>query len=565
MSMTDTSPNPTGDGARGSAASINELRQRVASAAGGFSQGQKARMAIVFVGVAGAVLAYSFLSTQTSWAPLMTGLSAEDASAVTQALTAKGIDYQLAEGGGTIQVPQDVVYQARVDIAEVQMPSSGKVGYGILDNQSLTTSEFGQRVGFQRAMEGEMAKTIEAIDGVEVATVHLALPRSDTFVLDEQEASASVMVTTGKDVTLRSSKVQAIVNLVASGVEGLSADRVTVADDKGNVLAAPGGVTSTGGGDDASDAYESAVSNQIEDMLAAAVGPGHARVTVAAALNFDAKSVVNETYTAPTAPNPEQPLAATEDTKTETYTGGSAATTPEGPLGVDGTQTGTNTTGGGTDYQRSDRKVTNALNKVTETINEAPGTVERMSVAVVLDQEKVEAAAIPDIEALVKAGAGLDETRGDAVQVVRLPFDKTVTKALQEDLKGAAAAKQALPVWMFGAVGVALAAVIGLVLVLRKARKAESDVIEALALPAGDGDRVVTLNATPRAGDLGGTGSGGLGTAGLGGLSAGGRGVAVAEPSVERREVLGELIDNQPDEVAQLLRSWLGDRREVTR
>jgi len=566
MSMSDT-PTPTpNDGSNRASNALGDLRQRVGSASSGFNQSQKVRMVMVFVGVAGAVLAYSFLSTQTTWAPLMSQLSPEDAAVVTEALAAKGIEFQLADGGSTVQVAQDAVYQARVDIAEVQMPSSGKIGYGILDNQSLTTSEFGQRVGFQRAMEGEMAKTIEAIDGVELATVHLALPRSDAFVLDDQEASASVMVTTGKEVTLRSKQVQAIVNLVASGVEGLTAARVTVADNKGNVLAAPGGVTASGSGDDATEMYESSVSNSIEDMLAAAVGPGHSRVTVAAELDYDAKSVVTESFTAPEPVTAGTPLAATEVTKTETYNGAGGANGNAGQLGPDGTPIGGDAAAAGTDYNLNERNVTNALNKVTETTNEAPGKVQRMSVAVVLDENKVtDAALIPEIEGLVAAAAGIDPTRGDIVAVTRLPFDEQVSKALEADLKEKAAIETGLPIWVYGAGGVALLAVIGLLIVLRKAKKSRPEVIEALALPAGDSDRLVTLNATPRAaGNRTGTLVGaGVGSAGLG--AGRGGGLSTAEPSAERREVLGELIDNQPDEVAQLLRSWLGDRREVTR
>ena len=381
MSMTD----PTNEAPRsGAAANLAALKDRAGKVSGAFDRKQRTVMAAVFAATIGAVLAFSFLGSRTDWAPLMTNLAADDASAVTKQLDSLGTEYRLADGGATVEVPSDVVYQTRIDIASVDMPSSGKVGYGILDNQDITSSEFSQRIGFQRAMEGELAKTIEAIDGVNVATVHLAIPKNDTFALDEQKATASVMVKTAPGKTLAGRQVQAIVNLVSGGIEGLAPTDVTVADGDGNVLAAPGTAPGSGAGGDAAEMtshYETTLASSIEDMLGSVVGPGKAKVTVAAALDFDSTSSTTETYSAPTTIVAGEALAVNESIKTETYSGDGTGSGAAGILGPDGLPLTSSTQGAagaaGSGYQRNENQGNNAANKGVENTNKAHGAGER--------------------------------------------------------------------------------------------------------------------------------------------------------------------------------------------
>src|SRR5215218_6385040 len=291
MSMTDSTPR-TG----GSNAAIDQLRDRVGRLIGGFSRGQRTTLAVAAGSVVILVLAVSYVQGHGPTAPLYTDLSTEDVGVITKKLTEEGVEYTLTNNGGTIEVPEDQVYQLRADMADLELPGAGKVGYGILDDQGITASDFSQQVGFQRAMEGEMAKTIEAMSGIEAATVHLALPKDQVFALGDEKPSASVMISTSS--TIGDGEVQAITNLVASGIQGLSADRVSVADSKGQLLASPGGATTTGGSagqQEALDSYESSVSTAIESMLTASFGPGKAKVTVSADLDFDERSTTNET------------------------------------------------------------------------------------------------------------------------------------------------------------------------------------------------------------------------------------------------------------------------------
>ncbi|MFN8051659.1 MAG: flagellar basal-body MS-ring/collar protein FliF [Acidimicrobiales bacterium] len=571
MSMTDGSADQNTRGA----ANLAAARERAARLAANFDRRQRTIMAVVFAATIGAVLAFSFLGSRTDWQPLMTNLAADDASAITKQLDSLGTPYQLADGGATVMVPADVVYQTRIDVASVAMPSSGKVGYGILDNQDLTSSEFSQRIGFQRAMEGELAKTIESIDGVTAATVHLAIPKNDTFALDEQKATASVMVKTSGGKVLATRQVQAIVNLVSGGIEGLAPADVTVADGEGNVLAAPGTAPGSGSSDakEMQSSYENTLSSSIENMLATIVGPGNAKVTVSADLDFDATSSTSETYSPPTTIVAGQALAVNETLKNETYNGSGSGTSTSGILGPTGTATPTTTVpGGGNGYQLTERQVNNAVNKVVENTNKAPGAVKRLSVAVIVNEKAVDATQLPELRTLVSAAAGISTTRGDTIAVSRFKLDTTVKNQTAKELafadkqaKAAAAAAGAIPVWAMGAGGVLVLLVIVLALRGRKRRRKDDD-LGPLELGSGD-DGIITVDAMPRRQNVTDVSDGAMlvgAGAGLG-AGAGAAGGEAANPGLARREVLGDLIDNQPDEVAQLLRSWLGDRREVSR
>jgi len=560
MSMTE--PTGTPDGVN---ASLTQLRDRITRTIAGFSRGQRITLGLAAVAVVGLVLAVSYVQSHGPMAALYTGLSSEDAGVVTKELQSKGVDYQLADGGGTVNVPEDQVYQLRADLADVQLPGSGKVGYGILDNQSITASDFSQQVGYQRAMEGEMSKTIEAMSGIEAATVHLAIPKDQVFALDSEQPSASVMVKTSR--TLGSEQVQAITNIVASGIQGMSPDRVSVADSGGHLLASPGGTSSSAGSarqQDSLDSYEGSVSSAIESMLTASFGPGKAKVTVSADLDFDQKSTTNETFESPTTlPGATGPVASAESTKQESY--GSDAANTAGILGTNGTPaTPTPAANGG--YTLDQRDVKYALNHAVETTNSAPGKVNRISVAVMVDEKAISADQVAQVQQLVSAAAGVQVDRGDTVVVNRMPFDTTAQKQMQQQLE--ARSKQlggdSSSIMLYAAAGaIALVVMAAAFMVLRRRKKdlrQLQELAEQLSNRHAVIDDVTMANPQLAGGTDGASVDGRFGTA-----APELRGVASDHGREERQAVLSELIDNQPDEVAQLLRGWLGDRRAVRR
>lgn len=565
-----------------------DLKERITRLLAGYTTAQKAGAAGVAVAVVVGLLLVSRLTGGPEYAPLYTELTAEDGGAIVAELEKQGIPHRISQGGTSILVPADKVHETRMKLSSTELPGDTKVGYGVLDNQGLTTSEFGQRVGFQRAMEGELARTIESLDAVDTAVVHLALPAEQVFARDDEKPSASVLVRTKGSEQLSEDQVRAIVNLVASGIEGMSPDSVTVADSDGNVLSAPGqGVTSAAGSGtrqrQTAD-FEDGVEKALEDMLASVVGPNGADVTVSAVLNFDEESMTRETYEAPEQ-GPGGPLVLEESTRGENYAG-----TPPQTGGVLGPDTPPIQAGGeGTDYELEEADVRYAVNRAIESTNRAPGRIERLSVAVALDEAKVTENQVANLTPLLEAGAGIDPERGDVLSVSRTPFDdgSEAREAAEAQLRAeeearAAAARGAL-IRNLGIGAVLLGLVLAAFLLHRRATRRRDEELEALLageapaeLPpapatavAEELDDADAVELSPEAIE------GPPETPELPALEE----TEAAEETDEEEELLdpeehermvrhaavAELIEHQPDEVAALLRSWLGDRRAVQR
>jgi len=522
-----------------------------------FTSGQKA---VTIVGVALLGLAgfffYSWASKPT-YAPLFSNLSGSDASAIVEQLNGSGTPYELADGGATILVPQDKVYDTRIAMSGAGLPAEAETGYSLLDKQGLTTSDFMQHVGYQRALEGELAKTIQSIDGVTSATVHLAIPQKDIFSDDEQRPTASVLVASRAGKELNQGQVQAIVHMVASSVEGLDPEHVTVAGSNGVVLSAGGGQAVVAGGDLRSQQtaqFEQRMNSALQRMVDSVVGPGHAVVTTTADLDFDQTETKTQTYVAdPTVP----PL--TQSTTKETYNGN--GTPSGGVLGPDNIQVpASNGTG---QYESTTENRNNAVGLVTETRKSAPGNVRKLSVSVLLDSKTAEGIETAQVEKLVSTAAGLDTQRGDAVAVTALPFDSTTAEASEKALaeeKKAETMEQYVSWGKTGAAGLGVAVL--LFLAWRASRRAKTrarltpaemahleqaqaalERSRAVALPGGNGEAAIE-----------GGGAGGAAVAALESAA------AAAEREAHQRSI-ATMVQQQPDEVAQLLRGWLADRR----
>jgi flagellar M-ring protein FliF len=307
---------------------------------GSFTAGQK--VVAVIGGLAlvlGAVMVFRWASAP-SYAPLFTNMAPADASAVVDKLNSAGTPYQLADSGTTVLVPQNDVYDARIKLSGEGLPSQSSEGYGLLDKQGLSTSQFQEQTTFKRATEGELEKTISALDPVNAAIVHIAMPQEQLFSTDQQPTTASVLVQTQPGSTLTTEQVQAIVHLVASSVTGLDPKNVTVTDSAGNVL-------NTAGDDQYAQAdtrtqqvqaFEDRMSANVTSMLDRIVGPGNSTTQVTADLNFDKAAFRTTRYfTKP------KPLPLSLSKSSEKYAG--AAGTAGGVVGPDGQLDPTATTG----------------------------------------------------------------------------------------------------------------------------------------------------------------------------------------------------------------------------
>ncbi len=443
-------------------ASVANAFTRLKERVGEFSLPQKT---LALIGIAALVLG---IVVATSWAnrptmsPLFSGLSGEDASAVVDQLTTAGVTYELTDGGSTILVPAETVYDQRIALAAEGLPTE-EGGYSLLDDMAMTSSDFQQQVSYQRALEGELAKTVGAIDGVSSATVHLALPEESVFTDTAPEPTASVFVQAETGKTIDSGSVQAVVNLVSSAVAGMDPLNVSVVDAEGAVLTTSPG----GGGPDGATEYEERVAGQVQTMLNRVVGAGNAVVSVNAELGRDETQRTSETFT-PAEGTP--PLS--ESRSTEEYEGGGQAV--GGVLGPDNIAVPNGGDAG--NYTREDATTNNAVNKVTELTTVNPGGVTRQSVSVVVDSVAAAGITVEELEDIVAVAAGIDVERGDQVAVAQMAFDTSTADAAQQALDAqadaeaaAAAAAQRDTLIRGGLIAVVLLVV--LLALLRRARR----------------------------------------------------------------------------------------------
>ncbi len=396
---------------------------------------QKATMAVAAIALVALFWAFSTVQDATGdpdGTILFAGLPPEVAADVTAALEERTVTYELADGGRTVYVDPAEVYRLRVELAGLGLPAAGPAGYDLLEAEGITTSEFRQRVDYQRALEGELSRTIAAFAAVEDAIVRLALPDDNAFVTGQTDTTASVLLETVGDVDEQT--VTAILHLVAGAVPDLDLTGVTITDAAGTLLSADGQTTGTGGSNDEREqAIGAALAAGAEELLAAAFGPGNARVTVRAELDFSTSDTTSETYG-------DQGVVASESVETESYLGEAAAGDAEilgellnDPAGIDGPDDGlTNGELENIDYDRDSADRNYAVDRVTQQVSNDGGTIDRLTVAVLVnDTLQVEPAAI---QAVVANAVGVNVDRGDDIEVLAVPFaDTTPTPAVEPE------------------------------------------------------------------------------------------------------------------------------------
>jgi flagellar M-ring protein FliF len=504
-----------------------------------------AQRTLALIGIAGLVLgglALSSWMTRPTLAPLFANLSAADASAIVDHLTSAGVQYELTDGGSTIMVPANRLYSMRLEVAAAGLPTASEGGYSLLDDMGMTSSDFQQQVTYQRALEGELARTIGAIEGVEAATVRLALPEESVFVSETANPTASVFIRTTPGTSMDTSKVESIVHLVSAGIEGMAPTDVAVIDAEGHVLSAVGGgATGSGLQDGRTGEYEARLTQNIQAMLDRLVGLGNAVVTVTADLDYDQTVRTTETHT-----TDEDLPPVSSATSVEEYTGTADGT--GGVLGPDNIAVPDVTTDGAGEYRKETATVNNPVDTVVEQLTTAPGTIRRQSVSVVVSEGAAADLDLADLETAVAAAAGVDTERGDVVSVTRMAFDTSSAEAAEEALAFAdeqATAERSAELIKTGGIGIAvlLAFVLAVVTGMRRSKRARREALDvgsleliemrkAEVIEAAAESRVLT--AAPHADD---------GSAG-------------------RRDDIMALAAEQPAEVAEVLRGWLvGGRR----
>ncbi len=410
---------------------LTSAAQRFGTTVKGFTAGQKTVAAIgLAVLTLGAVALTSWL-TQPSYAPLFTGLASADASAVVQQLGKDGVSYQLADGGSTVLVPQESVYDERLKAASAGLPAAPASGYSLLDKMGVTSSEFQQNVTYKRAIEGELGTTISHLEGVQTASVQLAIPEKTVFTSQQGEPTASVFVQTLPGQTLSADKVDAIVHLTSAAVPELKAANVSVVDASGTVLSAVG-VGANGSGSKQAGEYQQRTQASVQSVLDKVLGPGNATVAVTPEIDSNSAQQTSETFAGV---KNVPPLS--QSTTTEKYRGTGSAN-GSGVLGPDNIAVPGGTGGNGT-YDSTKDTRDNAVNKVTEERTIPAGALKRQSVSVAISAVAARNLNIQELQNLVSAAAGINAGRGDVLSVQVLPF----STAAADQAKAALAAQQA--------------------------------------------------------------------------------------------------------------------------
>ncbi len=473
---------------------VKNVWARLAAYVKGFSAAQRTIAILVVAAlVLGGIALASWLG-KASYAPLFTGLAAADASSVTDQLTTDGVPYQLTDGGATILVPQGSVYSERLKAAANGLPSSNEGGYSLLDQMGVTSSEFQQNVTYKRAIEGELAKTIQAMDGVQTASVQLAIPEKTVFVSEEKDPTASVFIATKNGAQLSSDQVQAIVHLTSAAVEGMQPTDVSVVDSKGQTLSAVGTGAAGSGTDQAAD-YDQATSKKIQDLLDTTLGAGNATVVVSATMNQNTGTKTSESYAAPTS----GPVALNESSTTEQYGAGSGAggAGATGVLGPDNiaVPNGTASSGTGNDYKNESATKNNAVDHTTETTQIPAGALENQSISVALNSKaaSVQNANLQSINDLVSRAAGVDSNRGDKVAVAMMDFDTTAASQAAAALKAQQQADQQASLWAtIRTAGIVIGSLLALIAIMwviaRRARRQEREAVDLGELDAFAGE-----------------------------------------------------------------------------
>ncbi len=369
-----------------------------------------------------------------SYGVLYTRLPADEAGEIIDQLEQMKVDYRLSEGGSSIMVPSDDVHELRLRLAAAGLPKGGSVGFEIFDESNLGVTDFLQKVNYRRALEGELAKSVSSLREVSAARVHIVIPENRLFEKDQQPTTASVVLKVNPVGTLDRGKVAGITHLVASAVEGLDPGRVTVLDQNGTLLSSGSDDTILGGITnkqlDLQKSVESYLQDKAQSLLDGILGRNHSIVRVNAALNFEQAEKTIESF------DPNTPVIVSEQTTTERTSDNSGAA-------------GGNTSGGESTVETA---LTNyELSKTVEHVVSAVGTIDRLSVSVIVDEalqppgegaEDNGTTTVPRTEeelnriaTLVRGAVGIEEDRGDRLEVVSVAFDNTTMEEEQRQLE----------------------------------------------------------------------------------------------------------------------------------
>jgi len=430
------------------------LTQRLAA----MDQGQKLRLALglaLFVAVA---IAGLVMGRQAEWRVLYANLNDKDGGAIIAQLSQMNIPYKHADGGNAILVAADKVHDTRLRLASQGLPKGSVAGFELMEANRFGMTQFQERLTFQRGLEGELTRSIQALSSVQSARVHLALPNQNGFFREQQKPSASVLVSLNAGRSLDRSQLAGIVHLVASSVPEMKPEAVSVLDETGKLLSAPAdGMNGLAGGADAQQLQyvqqiEQMYRQRVLDILEPVVGRNNVKAQVTAEVDFSQTEQTSESHRPNQTPESgavrsQQVVESTNTTGSSTPSGVPGATTnqPPGPAAapVNGPAQTLAAAGGNASSNGSSKResiINYEVDKTIKVVRAGSGAIKRLSAAVVINHQAVTDAKgkstaqplseqqLAKMTALVRETIGYNQERGDSVNLMNAPFaeDKVV-------------------------------------------------------------------------------------------------------------------------------------------
>jgi flagellar M-ring protein FliF len=501
--------------------------------------------------------------TSPQMTTLFTDLSAEDSSGIIKDLERQAIPYELRNDGAVIMVPKDKVTRLRMNLAEAGLPKGGGVGYEIFDkSDALGTTSFVQNINHLRALEGELARTIRAIDRIQAARVHLVLPERPLFSRETPEPSASIVVRVRG--ALEPQQIKAIRHLVSSAVSGLKPQRVSIVDESGQLLAdgATGDNDNTIG-DERRAGFEKRMRSEVEAIVSSVVGAGRARVQLSADFDYNRITQTSDRF------DPEGRVLRSSQTREES----SATAESNGQVTVNnelpGNQRGPDNAAPARDQSKKTEETNNyEISHTTKTEVTEAGRVNRISIAVLVDgtyakndkgemvyQERSKEQ-LDRIAALVRSAIGFDQKRGDQVEVVNLKFAEAPAVTPIPEPTGLLGMLQFTKDDVMYVIELGVMMLLGLVVLFMVIRPLVKRILasEVIPTPAGEGSLPALIDGAPG-------GAGGQGLVPGGPTAQNMIDVAQIQGQVHAQSVhrVGELAERNPNETAAIVRQWLSE------
>ncbi len=490
---------------------------------------------ILFMALGGtaffALIISIFFLSRVTYVPLYTGLDSSDAQGVVEHLEAQGIPYQIDDGGQSILVSRDQVHQLRLQMAGQGIPTGGVVGFEVFDTTRLGTTEFERQINFYRALSGELARTISTMNAVENARVQITTPRDRLFAQDEDPVQASVLLEINPLSRLESEQVNSIMYLVAGSVDGLQAENVTVVDTGGTLLSAglnmdrdsslTAGATRTNM--EMQRLFEKQLQQDLEKMLIPVLGYDNFVANVNALLDFDLREEQAVRYE----PVVDDEGIIRSQQVTEEIQEGSSGD----PGGVPGTDPNIPLYESPDFMQEMEREffetVTNyEISEIVSSHIFAPGSLERLSVGIIINQP-LDPQQQEQIENVVAAAIGLNEERGDSLSLAQLDFDDSLAQEM-ELLAAQQEAQRRQELYIYG--GAILALTLVVLYIIRRVLNLKK------ATPSREQQEVYVEKSRESKEE------------------------EMTPEERERREIRREvsrLINEKPQEAANLLKTWL--------